>query len=154
VNNVARLMPPLYLTESDWKALKFIEAEHAQRGGDEVVLCMNLLGNYVPRETGCHAFVGHWAETLNFDKSPNGPSKLRQLQDFYSGALKPEEAVKWLKDNHIKYVVVGFYENGALNWSMERMQRLGLKEIFYASRYDLKREEPEEVFGTAVYAVP
>lgn len=105
-NNRSRpgLMPPLYLTAGDAAALRFLDAlPDAQKRG-RAVLCLPLLGNYVPRETGMHAYIGHWAETLDFDR------KLDRVLRFYGGKMSAAEAGAWLRDNRIGYVVSGAYE--------------------------------------------
>ena len=109
-NNNARagvLMPPLYLTTADSGALQFLET--LPRG--KIVLSLPFIGNYIPRESGQNAFIGHWAETLHFKQ------KIGPVFNFYSGKMNEEQARLWLKENRIDYVFFGSYEkqlNGKL----------------------------------------
>ena len=144
--NVQFLLPPLYLADGDVAALQFLKTRHAEEKTPKVVLCMNLLGNYVPRETGYHVFVGHWAETLNFwdDKTKTG--KISEVQNFYSGAMPESAALAWLKQNRINYVVEGFYETQL--FPEVSVRRFGWEPIFKAEG---TAQNPN---GTAIYAVP
>jgi hypothetical protein len=116
-NNRSRpgLMPPLYLPAGDIAALRFLDALPASQKAGRAVLCLSLLGNYLPRETGMHVFIGHWAETLSYKEQ-----KLPQTIRFYNGRMAADEARAWLRDNHIGYVVSGAYEKqlGALPLSL------------------------------------
>jgi hypothetical protein len=128
-NNASRahvLMPPLYLSASDSQALQFLEKQ--PRG--KVVLSLPLIGNYVPRETGQTAFIGHWAETLHFQ------NKLSEVLKFYSGQMSAGAANDWLRENHINYIFVGSYET-----------QLG-------TRLPLELPVAHEKGGTTIYAVP
>ncbi|HVF09748.1 MAG TPA: hypothetical protein VNA16_03045, partial [Abditibacteriaceae bacterium] len=64
-NNLNRggpFMPPLYLTGGDAAAMHFLNTLPAA-SREQAVLCLPKLGNYAPRETGLHVYIGHWAET-------------------------------------------------------------------------------------------
>jgi hypothetical protein len=124
---------PLYLTAGDAAALRFIGAQ-AANGHTRAVLCFSILGNYVPRETGLHVYIGHGNHTLYF------PRKALQTLDFYSGAMSRRQALAWLQENRIGYVIEGYYER-ALPTATLPSRRLGLRKLF-------------EQNGTAVYAVP
>jgi hypothetical protein len=124
---------PLYLTAGDAAALRFI-GDHAANDPSRAVLCFSMLGNYVPRETGLHVFVGHGNHTLYF------PRKARQTLDFYSGDMPPQQALTWLHENRIGYIIEGYYER-ALPPATLPSRRLRLPKLF-------------ERDGTAVYAVP
>jgi hypothetical protein len=130
-NNVSRagvLMPPLYLTAGDAGALRFLRESHEPHRS--AVLCLPFLGNYVPRETGRFAYLGHWAETLHFRE------KLGEVGRFYSGQMGEADARAWLKRNRIRFVVVGAYEK-QLN-----------------ARLPLELPKAFEQNGTTIYAVP
>ena len=129
-------MPPLYLTRGDASALRFL-ATSPDVAHNRAVLSWPKVGNYGPRETGRHFYIGHWAETLHPGR------KLEATQRFYSGAMSQNEALAWLRENHIGYVIEGFYERAfaqANAWLLPS-QRLPLQRIFNEN-------------GTAVYAVP
>ncbi len=96
------LGPPLYLSPGDAAALRFLDGSTQPR--DRAVLCLPMLGNYVPRATGHIVYLGHWAETLH------ARAKRGEVSNFYSGQMTPAQASAWLRRNHIGYVVIGFYE--------------------------------------------
>jgi len=131
-NNRARisvLMPPLYLSSGDAAALRWIASRNTTER-DGAILCLPLLGNYAPRETGRNVFVGHWAETLNFQP------KLGEMTAFYKNRMNAEQARQWLRDNRIGYVIIGKYE----------------KELGATLPLDLKMLHEEG--GTKVYEAP
>ena len=93
-------MPPLYLANDDSNALQFLKT--LPRG--KVVLSLPFIGNYIPRESGQTAYIGHWAETLHFNE------KIGPVFNFYSGKMSTKQARVWLKENRINYVLFGSYE--------------------------------------------
>lgn len=68
-NNVSRtttvFMPPYSIARDDLDCLRWI-GEHAEP--DAAVLCLPMLGSYVPGLTGHKVYAGHWAETLRFGR--------------------------------------------------------------------------------------
>jgi hypothetical protein len=128
-NNASRagvLMPPLYLSSGDAQALQFLQSQ--PRG--KVVLSLPFIGNYVPRESGQTAFIGHWAETLHFQ------NKLGEVLKFYSGKMSAGEARNWLRENRINFVLIGSYE-----------KQLG-------ARLPLELPVAHEKDGATIFAVP
>ena len=91
------LMPPLYLSIETAKMLQFLNDLDEPR--TNAVLCFPTVGNYVPRESGWPVYVGHFDETLHFSL------KLGEVQRFYGGRTSDSEAMKWLKNNDIGFVV-------------------------------------------------
>ncbi|HEX8832691.1 MAG TPA: hypothetical protein VF719_00755, partial [Abditibacteriaceae bacterium] len=113
-NNLSRaqvFMPPLSLTSGDAAALTFLN--ESKDGRDGAVLALPYLSNYIPRETGRTVYAGHWAETLNFFDEKTRSGKIVEVQRFFglSGTMTSDEAKQWLAQNHIRYIVMGFYEN-------------------------------------------
>ncbi len=145
-HNVQFLLPPLYLADGDVAALQFLNARQIKETAPKVVLCMNLLGNYVPRETGYHVFVGHWAETLNFFDEKTKTGKIAEVQSFYSGRMPNATALTWLKQNKIDYVIEGFYETQL--FPAVTLRRFGWTPIF---KSEATAQNPND---TAIYAVP
>jgi hypothetical protein len=125
-NNRARenaFMPPLYLAQGDWAAMRALD--QSRQGRDGVVLSLPFLSNYIPRETGRTVFAGHWAETLNFWDSATKTGKLADTQRFYGigRAMSEDEARAWLQKNKIRFVVVGYHER---RWMSELGGRVAL----------------------------
>jgi hypothetical protein len=130
-NNAGRVqyfMPPLYLPPGDAQGLEYLNTANESR--DQALLCLTFLGNYVPRETGRTVFLGHWAETLNYNR------KLGEVARFYGigpQQMSESEAREWLRQNNIGLVVVGFYEQQAgarLPLDLPLLQQTGETRIY------------------------
>lgn len=141
-------LPPLYLSQGDAGALAFLRAQYARDKTDgkppAAVLSLNLLGNYLPRETGYHAYLGHWAETLNFGQ------KMAYTRDFYKSDNAPTDTTGWmdfLRRNRIRYVIEGYYEIRVFGKTSATRDLLGTP--LYTSP-----PTPEDADGTRIYAVP
>ncbi len=124
---VARfLMPPYYLSNADAGALLALQKVPDK---NTAVLCLPLIGSYVPRATGLFTYTGHWAETLHLNR------KLGVETRFYRGQMAPAEARAFLKDNHIGYIIESPYERGlSPNPSVSRA--MGFKPIYTGSSPD------------------
>jgi len=102
VDKVHVLMPPFSLPQVDLAALDWLKRNS---GRDSVVLCMPLVGNYVPALIGRTVYVGHWAETINYG------AKLTEYAAFMKGDGSADEKTAWLRDNRIEFVFYGTYES-------------------------------------------
>jgi hypothetical protein len=71
---------PYYLTSDELAALDWLEANAA---GNDVVLSALDFGQYVPAETGAHAYLAHWAQTVDFY------GKQAAVNQFYADANTP-----------------------------------------------------------------
>lgn len=103
-NNRSRanvLMPPLYISDGDQAAMDYLKS---QGDHQKAVLCLTFIGNYIPGQTGRTVYLGHWAETINYQ------NKLSETLKFYTLKMTPQEARAWLAKNHIGYVLMGSYE--------------------------------------------
>ena len=141
-------MPPLYLSVFDDGVLDDLneqfQKDKAQNKPPAAVLSLSFVGNYLPQKTGYHAYLGHWAETLEFNR------KSAEVNAFYQGKMSRDEALNWLRKNHIRYVFYGFYEEGVFQSSRAVDSLLG-PPLF--SRCPNDAEENSNPC-TAVYEVP
>lgn len=134
-NNGARLqvfMPPLFLAQSQVEALRALEK--APKSG--AVLCLPHLGSFVPRATGRFTFLGHWAETLDFNR------KLGLVARFYQNRMSRDEARAFLRENRIDYIVESRFER--LYFPGFNARNLGLIPVFSSKSGD----------ATTVYQMP
>lgn len=115
----AMLMPPLYLREEQGAALGWL---NGRVSADEAILCNNLLGSYLPSRAGAKTYVGHWAETLDY------PRKLRLFAEFLSGRMPGSERVKLLREEGIRYLLIG-PEERAIARGEPRLEGLPLREV-------------------------
>lgn len=99
--DLARHDHPYYLDKDEIAALDWLEA-HVKP--DDVVLSSLTFGQYVPAHTGAHAFLAHWAQTVNFFE------KEQLVDDFYSGRLAGTQRSNMIEQYKIVYVVYGSSE--------------------------------------------
>lgn len=122
-NSVRGLMPPFYLSDANASALLALQRVPEK---NTAVLCLPLIGSYVPRATGLFTYTGHWAETLHLR------SKLGEEMSFYRGQMSPDEARAFLKNNRIGYIIESPFER-ALAPNPSTARALGFKAIYSAS---------------------
>ncbi|MFI5265290.1 MAG: hypothetical protein ACHQT7_00935, partial [Candidatus Levyibacteriota bacterium] len=86
-----------YLLNSEILGMEFLRD---RTGPSDVILSNWFYGNIIPGVTGRKVFIGHKAQTQDFDK------KVELVNKFIIDK-NADEAYKFLKDNHITYVYVG-----------------------------------------------
>lgn len=99
--DLSRHAMPYYLRSDEVSALRWLEA-HAQP--DDVVFSSLEFGQYVPAETGAHAFLAHWAQTADFY------TKQEIVRRFYAGEASAED-LGALDAFSVDYVVAGPQEH-------------------------------------------
>jgi hypothetical protein len=98
-NNIAylgNLMPPLYLTDDQYEALKWLDGRGSFR---DVLLCNSFLGSYAPSLAGTRVYVGHWAETLHYR------AKLSTFADFLRASALDTSRKALVRREGITYVL-------------------------------------------------
>ena len=90
---------PFYLDKDELEALKWLKENS---DGEEVVLSAYGIGNYIPRVSGNRVYLGHWAQTINFEK------RKMNVIEFYSGDDTFRKGL--LGANRIDYVYYGIEE--------------------------------------------
>lgn len=133
-NRVRGLMPPFYLSDADAGALLALQKVPDKNAA---VLCLPLVGSYLPRATGLFTYTGHWAETLHLNR------KLGQENRFYSARMSPDEARAFLKSNRIGFIIESPFER-AISPNPSVAASLGFQPIYSA-------QSPDE--RTVVYKV-
>jgi hypothetical protein len=115
--------PRFYLSDGEWQALEWLRdaVDH-----DRVVLCAPQTGMFVPAWAGQRVVYGHPFETVDAEQ------RKAQVEAYWSGEMGPTERESFLKENHVRYVLVGprelesgerRMENG--EWRMEIAQQGG-----------------------------
>jgi hypothetical protein len=89
---------PYYLYREEVSALEWIEA-NAKPG--DVVLSSLTIGQYVPMLTGAHAYLGHWAQTLDFF------GKSQAVGRFFDRSTPEDERRAIVAAHGIDFVFVG-----------------------------------------------
>ena len=89
---------PYYLHKSELAAMAWLQA-NAQPA--DVVLSSETIGQYVPAYTGTHAFLAHWAQTLDY----HGKSAL--VKEFYAQCSSEPRRQQVLEEYGVDYVFWG-----------------------------------------------
>ncbi len=89
---------PYYLYKEEVAALEWIEK---QPGADGVVLSSLTIGQFVPVLTGKHAFLAHWAQTVDFY------GKGDMVREFYDPETGDDRRLQILQDYGVNYVLYG-----------------------------------------------
>jgi hypothetical protein len=89
---------PYYLHKEELAAMRWLEANAK---GDDVVLSSLTTGQYVPMLTGAHAYLGHWAQTLDFF------GKTQAVERFFAADTAEPERQAILSAHDVDYVFVG-----------------------------------------------
>ena len=89
---------PLYLHTSELDAFKWLERTVKP---DDVVLSSITLGQYVPMYTGAHAFLAHWAQTVDYF------GKTKAVQTFFDASTSDADRQRILQSGSVDYVIVG-----------------------------------------------
>jgi hypothetical protein len=100
---------PYYLHKEELMAMKWIEA-NAQP--EDVVLSSLTIGQYIPLLTGAHAYLGHWAQTLDFF------NKSKAVDQFFASSTRDATRVNIVRDHGVDYIFVGPAERGLGNFDL------------------------------------
>jgi hypothetical protein len=87
-----------YLTSGDMDAMRWLD-ENA--GPQDVVLSAMAFGQYVPVLTDSHAYLAHWAQTVDFF------NKRSTVEEIYNGAADLGRRQQLLKDSRARFIVIG-----------------------------------------------
>jgi hypothetical protein len=95
---LARHDYPYYLYQDENSALQWLEANGRP---DEVVLSSLTVGQYIPALTGLHAFLAHWAQTLDFY------GKSAMVAEFFANETPDTRRQQILEQYSVDYVFYG-----------------------------------------------
>lgn len=100
---------PYYLHKDELTAMAWLET-NAQP--DDVVLSSLTVGQYVPAFTGTHAFLAHWAQTVDFY------TKEDMVQAFFDPKTDPARRQEVLARYSVDYVIYGPAEQQLGNYDV------------------------------------
>jgi hypothetical protein len=89
---------PYYLYQDEIAALRWLETN---TDGDAVVLSTLTIGQYVPAETGAHAFLAHWAQTVDYY------GKEAAVERFFASDGAATERAQIIADFGVDYIIYG-----------------------------------------------
>jgi hypothetical protein len=89
---------PYYLSNDEMAGLHWLDG---QGSPDDVVISSLTIGQYIPMLTGKHAYLAHWAETLDYY------GKTAAVSQFYAPDTDVRERLKILLKYKVRYVFDG-----------------------------------------------
>ena len=119
---------PYYLHNAELDAFKWLE-QNVQ--SDDVVLSSLTTGQYIPMFTGAHAYIAHWAQTLDFFE------KREAVERFFDEATADVERARILQAHGVDYVLVGPAERALGGFIPERSSLLS--EVYRSSLVQVYR---------------
>ncbi|MFA6956649.1 MAG: hypothetical protein WC538_12335 [Thermoanaerobaculia bacterium] len=103
----------------DYIPLEYVEAfRWLDANGDRngVVLAPGDLSQFIPGSTGCTAFIGHWAQTLDESRKTRFVARL-----FGSGATDiGDREIRILRRNRVRYIVLDDFSRVSMNIPRDR----------------------------------
>jgi uncharacterized membrane protein len=130
--DLSRHDTPYYLSNDEVTALHWLDL-HA--GPNDVVMASLTVGQYVPALTGAHAYLAHWAQTLDYF------GKSATVNTFYTAQTSNSQREEILKQANVNFVFDGPAENISGGASLSAMP--DLKAVFSTSSvvvYSVKRD--------------
>jgi hypothetical protein len=117
---------PYYLHNEELAALTWLDT-HANP--DDVTLSSLTIGQYVPALTGTHAFLGHWAQTVDFyDKSA-------MVDEFFATGTNDARRQEILQQYSVDYVFYGPAERDLGNYMLQSSPVL--QRVYTASQVEI-----------------
>jgi len=107
--------PWFYLSSGEWQALRWLREEAPS---EAVVLCAPQTGTFVPAWAGQPVVYGHPFETLNAER------REKRVKAYWSGDLSVPARDVFLRDNRVRYILVGPRERAIIEQEQENV-RLG-----------------------------
>jgi hypothetical protein len=101
---------PYYLYKDEIAAMAWLEANTKS---DDVVLSSLTIGQYMPALTGRHAFLAHWAQTLDFY------GKTAMVTEFFANATDNSRRQDILRQYSVDYIFYGPAERDLGNYSLK-----------------------------------
>jgi len=121
--DLARHDYPYYLYKDEIAAMEWLEANASP---DDVVLSSPTIGQYVPALTGAHAFLAHWAQTLDFY------TKSEMVSEFYTQSTGDVHRREILEHYGVDYIYWGTAERAIGSFAPDRSTLL--KCVFSGAR--------------------
>jgi uncharacterized membrane protein len=103
VTTTMRQPYPFFRQEAEIEAVKWLRENTEE---SSIVLAAYETGNYVAARAGNRVFIGHWAETVDWD------NKNDQVTRFYDGSTNDDWRRELLENYDINYLWHGPAERG------------------------------------------
>ncbi len=102
---------PYYLYQDEIAAMQWLEA-NAQP--DEVVLSSLTTGQYIPAQTGLHAFLAHWAQTVDYY------NKEAMVNEFFAADTPEARRQQIAQQYGVDYIFYGPAERELGDYALEK----------------------------------
>jgi uncharacterized membrane protein len=89
---------------------------------DDVVFSSLTTGQYIPMLTGTHAYLAHWAQTLDFF------GKSERVASFFAKEAQPAQQKTILQEGNVQYIFFGPAEQALGTGGLADLT--GLKTVF------------------------
>jgi len=89
---------PYYLNKDEISALNWLDKNASP---DSVVLSSLTIGEFIPATTGAHAFLAHWAQTVDFY------GKTNMVNEFFASGTSDSRRQQILAEYRVNYVFYG-----------------------------------------------
>jgi hypothetical protein len=123
---------PYYLYKDEVTAFNWLE-DNAKP--DDVVLSSLTIGQYIPAWTGTHAFLAHWAQTVNFYE------KSTMVENFFSAKTDDVKREAILQAYGVDYIFYGPVEKSMGSFDPETEPYL--KRVFTSPLVQLYKVESQ-----------
>lgn len=99
---------PYFLYKDEVAAMQWLSSNAP---GDDVVLGSETTGQYVPALTGAHAFLAHWAQTVDYY------GKVAMVNEFFAGETNDTRRREILTQYSVDYIIYGPAEQALGSYS-------------------------------------
>lgn len=122
---------PFYLYQDEMAAMSWLE-DHAQP--DDVALSSLTTGQYIPALTGLHAFLAHWAQTVDYY------GKEAMVNEFFAKEIDNQRRQEIIQQYSVDYIFYGPAERALGNYPLETVPFL--RPVFNSSKVQIYAVQP------------
>jgi hypothetical protein len=122
---------PYYLYKDEVAAMQWLDANAA---GEDVILSSLEVGQYLPAYTGSHAFLAHWAQTVDYY------TKEEMVKSFFAPTSLDVDRRAILDEFSVDYVFYGPAENAIGSFDPNSWPELS--PVLYSNHVTVYKVEP------------
>lgn len=122
---------PFYLYQDEIAAMAWLE-DHAQP--DDVALSSLTTGQYLPTLSGLHAFLAHWAQTVDYY------GKEAMVNEFFAKEIDNQRRQEIIQQYSVDYIFYGPAERALGNYPLETVPFL--RPVFNSSQVQIYAVQP------------
>ena len=88
----------MYLTSDEYRVIKFVKNSIPKNA---IIFSTLRMGNIIPAYAPVISYYGHMNQTYHYFQ------KTKKVQQFFSRGISKKEALKFLNNNKINYIIFG-----------------------------------------------